>query len=92
MPAQLLCNTKIDYSTLPGSALPFTIELDLENSIGISIQTFCVRTKLQLPDLELHTILYGEGLILGSPQQNVFIFPVLTFGLTVIGTETAADW
>lgn len=48
--------------------------------------------KLQFPDLELHTILYGEGLTLGSPQQNVLIFPALTFGFTIIGTDTEADW
>lgn len=33
MPAQLLCNTLIDYSSLPGSVLPFTVQLDLVNSI-----------------------------------------------------------
>ena len=32
MPAQLLCNTKIDYSALPGAVIPFTFELDLLNS------------------------------------------------------------
>ncbi len=33
MPAQLLCNTIIDYSTIPGAeTIPFTFELDLENS------------------------------------------------------------
>lgn len=56
------------------------------------MQMFCVRVKLQLPGFELHTIVYGEGLMFGSPQQNVFIIPVQTFGLTLIGTETSADW
>lgn len=48
--------------------------------------------KLQFPDFELHTILNGEGLMLGSPQQNVLMLQVLTFGRTVIGTDTEADW
>lgn len=33
MSTQLLCNTEIDYSTLPGSVIPFTFALDLVNSI-----------------------------------------------------------
>ena len=33
MPTELFCNLKINYAELPGSALPFTIALDLENSV-----------------------------------------------------------
>ena len=45
MSAQLLCNTLIDFSTLPGAVLPFTVELDLVNSIldpaPGELQKFC---------------------------------------------------
>lgn len=32
MPTELFCNVAIDYSLVPDSALPFRVELDLENS------------------------------------------------------------
>ena len=79
MPAQLLCNTEIDYSTLPGSLLPFTVELDLVNSnltpAPDEYQRFCyIVTGVGTDDPELKDLSHWVlGICNEITEENIVV-------------------
>ena len=92
MPAQLLCNTKIDYSTIPGSALPFTIELDLVNSnlepAAGEFQRFCyIVTGVGTDDPELKDLSHW---VLGLCEE-ITVDEIILDSITVVIDEVPQE-